>query len=146
MHRRIRRASTVRRVSLIVGLSRGVHHFQLIAAYTAGDSVEQLAERFGVHRTTVIAHLDRRKIERRTAPTAWDHAALTAAAASYVSGESLAAVAARFGVDPSTVANRFRRAGIAIRPRRGWIYPPRTVDAQEGEPTTDSSITHCPNC
>lgn len=96
---------------------------ELVAAYKAGDGLEELAERFGVHRTTVRAHLERGKIERRTASTAWDHAALTAAA-HYASGESLAAVAVRFGVDPSRVANRFRRAGIAIGPRRGWTYPP----------------------
>lgn len=56
----------------------------------------------------------------RTSWTAWDHDALTAAAALYTSGASLAAVAARFGVDASIVANRFRRAGVAVRPRRGW--------------------------
>jgi transposase-like protein len=94
---------------------------ELIAAYKAGDGVEELAERFGVHRTTVRAHLDRRKIERRTVPTAWDHDDLTAAEAIYASGESLASVAARFGVDPSTIANRFRRAGVPVRPRRGWV-------------------------
>jgi hypothetical protein len=33
---------------------------------------------------------------------------------------SLADVAAGYGIDAQTVANRFRRAGIPIRPRRGW--------------------------
>ena len=28
--------------------------------------------------------------------------------------------AERFGVDSQTVANRFRSAGVAVRPRRGW--------------------------
>jgi len=37
----------------------------------------------------------------------------------YATGLSLAAVANRFGVDPQTVANRFRRAVIPTRPRRG---------------------------
>jgi hypothetical protein len=32
-------------------------------------------------------------------------------------------VAARYGIDPQTVANRFHRARIPTRPRRGW--PPR---------------------
>ena len=45
---------------------------------------------------------------------------LATAARSYADGSSLANLAAQFGLDPSTVANRFRRAGIPIRPRRGW--------------------------
>ena len=93
---------------------------ELVAAYRAGASVEALAERFGVHQTTAVAHLRRQQVERRAAFTAWDHDDLSAAAAHYASGASLASVAARFGVDPSTVANRFRRAGVAVRPRRGW--------------------------
>jgi hypothetical protein len=93
---------------------------ELVAAYRAGDSADELAERFGVHRTTAMAHLRRRQVELRAGFTAWDHNALTAAAALYASGASLAAVATGFGVDASTVANRFRRAGVAVRPRRGW--------------------------
>ena len=94
---------------------------ELVAAYQTGDSVEELAEHFGVHRTTVIAHLGRRQVQLRSTFTTWDHDALTAAVAYYASGASLATVAARFGVDPSTVANRFRRAGVVVRPRRGWV-------------------------
>jgi len=32
----------------------------------------------------------------------------------------LAGVADQFGIDAQTVANRFQRAGVAVRPRRGW--------------------------
>jgi transposase len=88
---------------------RGVEVDELVAAYQTGDSIEGLAEHFGVHRTTVMAHLRRREVELRAAFTAWDHDDLRAAAAHYASGASLASVAARFGVDPSTVANRLRR-------------------------------------
>jgi len=45
---------------------------------------------------------------------------LRAAADLYAAGHSLAEVGQRFGVDTSTVANRFRRAGLPIRARRGW--------------------------
>jgi hypothetical protein len=99
---------------------RPVEVDDMVAAYRAGDSIEQLADRYGVHRTTVIAHLGRRQVQLRPTFAPWDHDALTAAAAYYASGASLATVADRFGVDPSTVANRFRRGGIPIRPRRGW--------------------------
>ena len=73
---------------------------ELVAAYRAGDNVEVLAERFGVHRTTAMAHLRRRQVELRAAFTAWDHDALSAAAVLYASGESLAAVAAGSALMP----------------------------------------------
>jgi hypothetical protein len=45
----------------------------------------------------------------------------------YAAGSSLAHVADQFGVDAQTVANRFRRAGIPVRPRRGWSSPARAA-------------------
>jgi DNA-directed RNA polymerase specialized sigma24 family protein len=100
---------------------------EVVAAYLAGERVNDLAARFGVHRTTVMAHLARRGAKRPTRD--WDTGALGTAAALYNQGLSLAAVADRFGINPSTVANRFRRAGVTIRPRRGWAWyqtPPTT--------------------
>jgi DNA-binding CsgD family transcriptional regulator len=92
----------------------------LVDRYRAGDTIIQLADRFGINRTTVIAHLDRRGVQRRAIAKQWDHETLTSAARTYQNGYSLADIAAQFGLDPSTVANRFRRAGVPIRPRRGW--------------------------
>ena len=46
------------------------------------------------------------------------------AAKRYGSGESLKVVAVQFDVDAKTLAREFRRAGVPIRPRRGW--PPST--------------------
>lgn len=80
----------------------------------------QLAGRFGISRTTVIAHLDRRGVERRAIAKQWDDAARTVAARTYDKGHSLAYIATEFGLDPSTVAHRLRRAGVHMRPRRGW--------------------------
>jgi AraC-like DNA-binding protein len=99
----------------------------IVDRYRAGDTINELAHRFAINRTTVIAHLDRRGVERRATSKQWNHKTLTSAARSYADGSSLADVAAQFGLDPSTVANRFRRAGIPIRPRRGWDC--RTRDA-----------------
>lgn len=97
---------------------------ELVEGYRAGGRVDDLAQRFGVHRTTVMTHLRRRHITPRPILTAWDQGALTVAADLYTNGQSLASVAARFGINPSTVANRFRRAGVTIRSRRGWIPRP----------------------
>ena len=38
----------------------------------------------------------------------------------YATGMSLADVAGQFGIDGQTVANRFQRAGVPVRARRGW--------------------------
>jgi transposase-like protein len=95
----------------------------LIAAYHAGATINELAHRYRLHRTTIAAHLDRHHVERHDSHGEWTSETLADAADLYASGLALAAVAARYGVDPQTVANRFRRAGIPVRPRRGW--PPQ---------------------
>jgi AraC-like DNA-binding protein len=92
----------------------------LVEHYQAGATIKQLADRFRISRTTVMAHLDRQGVQRRAIAKQWDHETLASAARTYQSGSSLADIAAHFGLDPSTVANRFRRADVAIRPRRGW--------------------------
>lgn len=93
---------------------------QLIAAYRDGATVIQLAAEFGVHRTTVGEHLDRNGVPRHSERDAWDEGTLTDAAELCATGLSLADVANRYDIDAQTVANRFRRAGIPVRPRRGW--------------------------
>ena len=92
----------------------------LISAYQAGTTISQLAAENGVHRTTVAGHLDRHRVARHNEQRAWDDEILNQAADVYATGRSLADVADQFGVDAQTVANRFRRAGIAVRARRGW--------------------------
>jgi hypothetical protein len=92
----------------------------LVEAYQAGATISQLAVDFGIHRTTVTGHLDRHGIPRHSEQTAWDDEILTQAADLYATGLSLADVGHRFGVDAQTVASRFRRAGVTVRPRRGW--------------------------
>ena len=99
-------------------LSPAVVH-DLVEAYQAGATINQLAVRFGIHRTTVSGHLDRHGVPRHSEQATWDDENLKQAAELYATGLSLAAVAHRFGIDAQTVANRFRRAGVAVRPRRG---------------------------
>ena len=96
----------------------------LIAAYRTGATINQLADKFGVHRTTVAAHLDRHGVPRHHDRTEWDDGDLEHAAEMYAAGLSLADLAAVFEIDAQTVANRFRRAGRPIRPRRGWRLQP----------------------
>jgi len=91
----------------------------IVEAYRAGATINQLAAEFGIHRTTVTGHLDRHRVPRHSKQTAWDDDILKQAAELYATGLSLAAIAHRFGVDPQTVATRFRRAAIPVRLGRG---------------------------
>ena len=92
----------------------------LLEAYKAGATINQLAVEFGIHRTTVAGHLDRHGVPRHSELTVWDDDILRDAAEMYATGLSLTDVAHQFGIDAQTVANRFRRAGVAVRARRGW--------------------------
>jgi DNA-binding CsgD family transcriptional regulator len=90
----------------------------------AGETIEQLAERFGVHRTTVMAHLRRQGVPRQSRSRTWSDSALLAEVDRYMKGASLADIAERHGISPSTVARRLKRAGVELRPRPGWGHGP----------------------
>jgi len=89
----------------------------LVARYEAGSTIEILASKFGVHRTTVMDHLRRRAVPRRT-PRKLTDQMVADAAHRYSSGETLAGVAEQLGIAPSTITRELRLAGIPIR-RRG---------------------------
>lgn len=92
----------------------------LCSAYRDGSSIDSLAERLGVNRTTIINHLDRRCVERRKFVRKMTDRSVRQAARSYEAGESLKVAAVRFDVDARTAAREFEGAGIKIRPRHGW--------------------------
>ena len=91
----------------------------LIHRYREGASIDALARRYEVHRTTVIHHLDRAGLARRRLVRKMTDESVALAAAQYEQGASLELVASEFGVHQRTVAREFRRAGAPIRPRRG---------------------------
>ena len=93
---------------------------QLIHLYRRGASIDALAPRYEVHRTTVIHQLDRAGIARRRVVRKMTDESVALAAAGYEQGASLALVARELGVHQRTLARGFRRAGATIRPRRGW--------------------------
>ncbi|MHB1988526.1 MAG: helix-turn-helix domain-containing protein [Acidimicrobiales bacterium] len=93
---------------------------QLIHLYPQGASIDALACRYQVHRTTVIHHLDRAGIARRRVVRKMTDESVALAAARYEQGASLALVASEFGVHQRTLTRELRRAGASIRPRRGW--------------------------
>ncbi len=95
-------------------LSQGVIK-ELIDDYRGGMSIDVLARRYGIHRTTVIHHLDQSGVARRSVVRKMNDKTVTRAAVRYREGASLAIAAAEFGVHTRTLAREFRRAGVAIR-------------------------------
>jgi len=92
---------------------------QLSQQYIAGESIDALARRYEVHRTTIIGHLDRAGIARRRVVRKMTDDSVASAATLYGKGSPLAMVAHEYGVHARTLAREFRRAGLPIRPRRG---------------------------
>ena len=70
-----------------------------------------------VHRTTVMDHLERRHVTRRT-PRKLTDDLVNLAARRYLDGATLADIARHVRVSPSTLTRQLRLAGIPIR-RRG---------------------------
>lgn len=93
---------------------------QLIHRYRGGASIDRLAREHEVHRTTVVHHLDCAGVARRRVVRKVTDESVARASARYDQGASLAIVASEFGVHEGTLAREFRRAGVPIRPRRGW--------------------------
>ena len=85
-----------------------------------------LAIRFAIGRTTVLAHLARREAARRGNAPKLVGARLEAATELYSAGLSLKAVGNTMGVDAKTVGRALRSNGVSLRPRPGW--PDRTND------------------
>ena len=88
--------------------------------YRDGVSIDGLARRYAIHRTTVIHHLDRAGIARRRVVRKMTDESVALAAARYEQGASLAVVASEFGVHQRTLARELRQAGASIRLRCGW--------------------------
>lgn len=76
-----------------------------------------LADRFGIHRTTVGKHLNARGIDTR--PPALDADELPKLIQLYEDGHSIATIAERYGVSKNAIRDRLLATGLALRPR-GW--------------------------
>ncbi len=82
---------------------------RLIAASADGNSVLQLAARFNIHRTTVLAHLERNGVPRRRSGPKLSDDDVHEAAGLYRDGLSLKAIGVRFLVPPDTIGKALRR-------------------------------------
>jgi DNA-directed RNA polymerase specialized sigma24 family protein len=91
---------------------------ELIQGYVDGVLVDELAAMFQVDQSTVQKHARRRALPRRFPRLGTRQA--EEAARLYLDGQSLARLSEHFGVATDTVSLALRRAGVTLRPRRGW--------------------------
>lgn len=89
----------------------------LVAAYTAGESVRALARRLGCRNQTVIQVLDDAGLEWRHpgAKRRFTDEQGREMAAAYVAGETLQQIAERYGTNAQTVRGYLLRAGVEMR-------------------------------
>jgi DNA-binding CsgD family transcriptional regulator len=106
-------AATIKRVRRLSTKERA----ELIIHYHSGQTVYQLADKYGIHRHTVSKHLRdagvRLRLDGLTAQQ------IDEAVQTYESGLSLVSVAERFGVAPRTVLARPRERGVRMRDTHG---------------------------
>jgi hypothetical protein len=93
---------------------------RLINDYSKGGSVQDLTKSYRVHRTTVLAILERHGVDRRPLIRKMSDPQVKQAAGLYATGLSLACVAERLGVNAATIRRELQKASIPIRARRGW--------------------------
>ena len=89
---------------------------ELIRLREAGSEIEALAERFGIHRSTVMARLQRSGLPgRRAGHRELTPERLVAAGRLYETGLTLAAVGEQFGVDRRYLRDALPAVGFPIR-------------------------------
>jgi hypothetical protein len=86
---------------------------ELIDGYRGGAKIKDLAQRFGVHRTTVTCLLRRHGVQSR--PVGLSPGQIDDATRFYREGWSLAKLGDKFGVDDMTVRRYLLLADVAIR-------------------------------
>lgn len=91
---------------------------EIAERYQSGQTMNQLARSYGVHRCTIAHCLQKQQVQQRQ--SGLSPADVPAAAALYQSGWSLARIGERYGITDMTVRRALAKHGVEIRPRRGW--------------------------
>ncbi len=90
---------------------------ELVEARVSGVEIDDLAERYGIDRNTVMAHLQRAGVPGRRWPgRTLDPEQLEAAGRLYESGVNLIAVGQQFDVDRRYLRRTLPEAGFGLRP------------------------------
>ena len=95
------RGTVVRRIEQLQTFLTAAEVDRLVDDYLDGTTVNELADRYGVHRATVSAHLTRRRVGRRRPGLGADEAA--DAVRLHLGGVSMRAIAQSMGVDRKAV-------------------------------------------
>lgn len=85
---------------------------RLVDDYLDSATVNELADRYGVHRATVSVHLTRRHVGRRRPGLGVDEAA--EAVRTHLGGVSMRAIAQSMGVDRKAVRRALVEAGVIL--------------------------------
>ena len=108
-------ARTTRSVRRLRRLSKA-EVSELVSSRQAGEQIDVLAERFGIGRNTVMAHLHRERVPgRRWHGHTLPDDQLAEAGRLYETGLNLIAVAQQFGVDRRYLRQALPGAGFTIR-------------------------------
>jgi DNA-binding CsgD family transcriptional regulator len=89
----------------------------LLESYERGTPVNMLADRFHIHRSTVLDHLNRSTVRRRY--PALDDRGIRTAKQLYGGGLSLRDVGLTLEVHASTVRTALLNAGVPLRDHQG---------------------------
>jgi hypothetical protein len=89
----------------------------IVRRYEAGETTQQIGNRYGIFKTRVATVLREQGIVIRR--QGLDDAQVSEAATLYTAGKSLAWLGARYGVSHTTVAAALRRNRIGLRTRPG---------------------------
>jgi lambda repressor-like predicted transcriptional regulator len=89
---------------------------RLVEQYKAGATARELGARFGIHRSTVAAHLERAGVPTRRGRGLHPDE-INDVARLYAEGWSALRLSREYGVSDHTVTAALRKADVPIRPR-----------------------------
>lgn len=106
------RGAVVRRIEHLQTFLTASEVDRLVDDYLDGAAVNELADRYGVHRATVSAHLTRRRVERRRPGLGVEEAAEVVRL--HLGGVSMRSIARSLGVDRKMIRSTLVQAGADI--------------------------------
>ncbi len=106
------RGEVVRRVGNLQTFLTAAEVDRLVDDYRGGAGVNELAERYGIHRTTVSGHLTRRGVERRL--PGLSVAEVAEVVRLYQGGWSMRAIGRTMGVNRKMVRGHLVEAGVNL--------------------------------